>query len=125
MCRGRGFRGGFLSPIGCRRWVGFLRVGGSSGRGWCEYRLNSAGGRVRDDAVIEGQRRLLNQTPLHYAGVLPARRDEVTVVIQEGHVGHMTTVGAVLMAGGLQTKTLLTELMTLTFRIVTPKPFYL
>lgn len=35
----------------------------------------------------------------------------MTVIIQEGNVGHMTAVGTVLVAGGLQTNTLLTKLM--------------
>lgn len=80
---------GVLGPIG--RGGRFLR-----GRG----RRGSPRGRTREQAVAK--RRLVNQTPLHDAGVLPPRGDQVAVVVQEADVGHMTAVGAVLMAGGLK-----------------------
>lgn len=89
--------GRFLGPVG--RW-GRDRV--LRGRG--EDRVHPVGGGVGEEAVGERKRRLLHQTPLHDARVLPACRDQVTVLIQETDVGHMTAVGAVLMAGSLQTQ---------------------
>lgn len=77
-------------------------------RGYCRRRegddgVPAMGGGVREEAVGERDRRLFHQTPLHDAGVLPPSRDQVTVIIQETDVGHMTAVCAVLMAGSLET----------------------
>lgn len=59
-------------------------------------------GGVGDEAISEGQRSFLHQPPLHDAGVFPSRRDQVTVVVQEADIGHMTAVGTVFMAGSLE-----------------------
>lgn len=42
--------------------------------------------------------------PLHHAHILPSSRHQVAVVVQEGHVGHVTAVATVNMAGSLQRK---------------------
>lgn len=44
----------------------------------------------------------LGHQPLQDAGVFPARGDQVTVVVQEGNVGHVTAVTAVLVARSLE-----------------------
>lgn len=51
--------------------------------------------------VVQRMRRRLDYRPLQDAGVLPAGGDQATVVVQEGHVGHMTAVAAVLVTGSL------------------------
>lgn len=43
----------------------------------------------------------LGDHPLQDAGVFPAGGDQVTVVVQEGNVGHVTAVATVLVAGSL------------------------
>lgn len=50
---------------------------------------------------LDGVGRLGNQ-PLQDAGVFPASGDQVTVVMQEGNVGHVTAVTAVLVARSLE-----------------------
>lgn len=45
---------------------------------------------------------LLYDHPLQDAGVLPAGGDQVTVVVQEGNVGHMTAVSAIHVAWSLE-----------------------
>lgn len=44
----------------------------------------------------------LGNHPLQDAGVFPAGGDQVSVVVQEGHVGHMTAVTAVLVTRSLK-----------------------
>lgn len=46
--------------------------------------------------------RRLHNSPLQDAGVFPAAGDQATVIVQEGHVGHMTAVTAVLQTRSLQ-----------------------
>ena len=45
--------------------------------------------------------RRLGDHPLQDAGVFPAGGDQVTVVVQEGNVGHVTAVATVLVARSL------------------------
>ena len=45
----------------------------------------------------------LGDHPLQDAGVFPTGGDQVTVVVQEGNVGHVTAVATVLMARSLET----------------------
>lgn len=44
----------------------------------------------------------LGNHPLQDAGVFPAGGDQVTVIVQEGNVGHVTAVAAVLVARSLE-----------------------
>lgn len=46
----------------------------------------------------------LGNHPLQDAGVFPASGDQVTVVVQEGNVGHVTAVTTVLVARSLEGK---------------------
>lgn len=46
----------------------------------------------------------LGNHPLQDAGVFPASGDQVTVVVQEGNVGHVTAVTTVLVARSLKGK---------------------
>lgn len=46
----------------------------------------------------------LGNHPLQDAGVFPASGDQVTVVVQEGNVGHVTAVTTVLVAWSLEGK---------------------
>lgn len=50
----------------------------------------------------EGRRLRLGHHPLQDAGVFPASGDEVTVVVQEGNVGHVTAVATALVARSLE-----------------------
>lgn len=90
-----------MGAIGSWEIGGFL-CGCSRGRRGCsEDRICPEGGGVREEAIVERERRFLHQTPLHDTGVLPPRGDQVTVVVQEADICHMTAVGTVLMAGSL------------------------
>lgn len=100
---GRHFQGGFLDSVSSRGRVGLHYWRGRHGIRKGNDRLRPAGGGVSHGAVCERQRSFPHQTPLHDAGVLAPRGDEVAVVVEEADVGHMTAVGAVLTAGGLQT----------------------
>lgn len=97
--------GGFLGPVSSRGRVGLSYRRGGRGIRRGNDGIRPAGGGVSHWAFGERQRRFLppHQTPLHDAGVLTPRGDEVAVVVEEADVGHMTAVGAVLAAGGLQT----------------------
>lgn len=44
--------------------------------------------------------RRLHNAPLHDTRVFPAGRDQMAVLVQEAHVGDMTAVPAVRVAGG-------------------------
>lgn len=44
----------------------------------------------------------LDDHPLQDAGVFPTGGDQVTVIVQEGNVGHMAAVTAVLVARSLR-----------------------
>lgn len=44
----------------------------------------------------------LGNHPLQDAGVFPASGDQVTVVVEEGNVGHVTAVATVLVARSLK-----------------------
>lgn len=44
--------------------------------------------------------------PLHHAHVLPSSWHQVAVIVQEGHVGHVTAVATIRMAGSLKGKAL-------------------
>lgn len=43
----------------------------------------------------------LGNHPLQDAGVFPAGGDQVTVIMQEGNIGHVTAVATVLVARSL------------------------
>lgn len=55
--------------------------------------------------------RCLGNHPLQDAGVLPAGGDQVTVVVQEGHVGHMTAVTPVLVTRSLENTGIIHQFM--------------
>lgn len=44
----------------------------------------------------------LGDHPLQDAGVFPASGDKLTVIMQEGNVGHVTAVATVFVAGSLE-----------------------
>lgn len=44
----------------------------------------------------------LDDHPLQDAGVFPTGGDQMTVIMQEGNVGHMTAVTAILVARSLR-----------------------
>lgn len=47
---------------------------------------------------------LLSKHPLKNAGVLSTSRDKMTVVMEEGNVGHMAAMPTIDMAGSLRIK---------------------
>lgn len=51
---------------------------------------------------MEMESGFLGDHPLQDAGVFPAGGDHVTVVVQEGNVGHVTAVATVLVARSLE-----------------------
>lgn len=60
-----------------------------------------AGPWLTGQGELEVVGRLGNQ-PLQDAGVFPASGDQVTVLVQEGNVGHVTAVTTVLVARSLE-----------------------
>lgn len=49
---------------------------------------------------VDGQL-CLGDNPLQDAGIFPASGDQVTVVMQEGNIGHVTAVATVFVAWSL------------------------
>lgn len=88
--------GGLLKLSGCgRRRVRVWFHAIDRQRGWYDWDAGHGGHGARGWSTS-------HQAPLHDAGVLPTRRHQVTVIVCEANVGHVTAVGAVLVTRGLE-----------------------